>query len=63
MHDEKDNSICHAMQEEMEEIGPPNCNGISKNEVFHNEPVQEASIKLCFSYIWLFLFLVQWLSA
>lgn len=48
VHDDKDNSIYHPMQEEMEEVGPSNCNEISKNDVFHNEPVQEASIKLCF---------------
>lgn len=48
MHDDKDNSIYHPMQEEMEEIGPSNCTEISQNEVFHNEPDQEASIKLWF---------------
>jgi hypothetical protein len=36
------------MQEEIEEIGPMNCQEISKNEVFCNEPFQEASTKLCF---------------
>lgn len=31
------------MQEEIEEIGPTNCQEISKNEVFCNEPVQEVN--------------------